>query len=125
MAKILLVEDNDDNRDMLTRRLQRRGYEVVPAVDGADACARAVADRPDLILMDMKLPVMTGYEASRKLKEDAQTRAIPIIGLTAFAMSGDREKVLEAGCDDYDTKPIDFARLVGKIQALLQRSTQA
>jgi CheY-like chemotaxis protein len=125
MTKILLVEDNDDNRDMLTRRLQRRGFEVVPAVDGSEACARAAADRPDLILMDMKLPVMTGWEASRQIKDAPQTRAIPIIGLTAYAMAGDREKVLEAGCDDYDTKPIDFGRLMGKIEALLQRERSA
>ena len=125
MAKILLVEDNENNRDMLSRRLQRRGYEVVLAVDGAEACTRAAADRPDLILMDMQLPVLDGWEATRRIKESPQTRSIPIIGLTAYAMAGDREKGLEAGCDDYDTKPVNFARLVEKMQALLQRGPQA
>ncbi len=125
MAKILLVEDNDNNRDMLSRRLQRRGYDVVPAVDGGEAVARAGADLPDLILMDMQLPVLDGWEATRRIKADPRTQAIPVIGLTAFAMAGDREKGLDAGCDDYDTKPIDFQRLLGKIEALLQRRPQA
>jgi CheY-like chemotaxis protein len=125
MAKILLVEDDANNRDMLSRRLQRRGHEVTIAVDGAEACARAAADRPDLILMDIQLPVLDGYEATRRLKADPHTRAIPVIGLTALAMAGDREKVLEAGCDDYDTKPVEFERLLGKIQALLPRGPQA
>jgi CheY-like chemotaxis protein len=125
MAKILLVEDNENNRDMLSRRLQRRGYEVVLAVDGGEAVTRAAAERPDLILMDMQLPVLDGWEATRQIKANAETQAIPIIGLTAFAMAGDREKGMDAGCDDYDTKPIDFQRLVGKIEALLQGRPQA
>jgi two-component system cell cycle response regulator DivK len=125
MAKILLVEDNENNRDMLSRRLQRRGYEVVAAVDGGEAVTRAAADLPDLILMDMQLPVLDGWEATRRIKADPRTQAIPVIGLTAFAMAGDREKGLDAGCDDYDTKPIDFQRLVGKIEALLQRRPPA
>ena len=120
MAKILLVEDNDLNRDMLSRRLERRGYEVVLAVDGQDAVAQAGSGRPDIILMDMSLPVMDGWEATRRLRAEEATKAIPIIALTAHAMSGDREKALEAGCDDYDTKPIEFARLLAKIDALLQ-----
>ena len=120
MPRILLVEDNDLNRDMLSRRLERRGYEVVLAVDGQDGVTRAVADTPDIILMDMSLPVMDGWEATRRLRAEPKTKSIPIIALTAHAMSGDREKALEAGCDDYDTKPIEFARLLGKIDALLQ-----
>jgi len=119
MATILLVEDNEMNRDMLSRRLQRKGYEVLMAVDGGGGVAMARANKPDLILMDMSLPVMDGWEATRQLKGEAETRSIPIIALTAHAMSGDREKALEAGCDDYDTKPIEFARLLGKIEALL------
>ena len=125
MAKILLVEDNENNRDMLSRRLQRRGYEVVFAVDGAEAVSQAAAELPDLILMDMQLPVMDGWEATRQIKAAEATQAIPVIGLTAFAMSGDREKGLDAGCDDYDTKPVNFEQLVGKIQALLQLGPQA
>jgi CheY-like chemotaxis protein len=120
MTKILLVEDDEKNRDMLSRRLQRRGYQVVTAVDGAEGCTLANAERPDLILMDMLMPVLDGYQATRRLKDAAETRTIPVVGLTAYAMTGDREKVLEAGCDDYDTKPIDFGRLLGKIEALLQ-----
>lgn len=119
MPKILLVEDNDMNRDMLSRRLARKGYEVVVAVDGQEGVARAETEQPALILMDMSLPVLDGWEASRKLKASPATRAIPIIALTAHAMSGDREKALEAGCDDFDTKPIELDRLLGKIQALL------
>ena len=119
MAKILLVEDNEMNRDMLSRRLQRKGYELLIAVDGAEGVAVARLNKPDLILMDMSLPVIDGWEATRQLKGDADTRSIPIIALTAHAMSGDREKALEAGCDDYDTKPIEFARLLGKIKTLL------
>ena len=106
MAKILLVEDNEMNRDMLSRRLQRKGYEVVIAVDGQEGVAKAEAESPALILMDMSLPVLDGWEASRKLKTSAATSRIPIIALTAHAMSGDREKALEVGCDDFDTKPI-------------------
>ncbi len=121
MAKILLVEDNENNRDMLTRRLQRRGYEVVPAVDGGEAVVRAAADLPDLILMDMQLPVLDGGEATRQIKADPRTQAIPVIGLTAFAMAGDREKGLDAGCDDYDTKPVQIASLLAKIEARLPK----
>lgn len=119
MAKILLVEDNEMNRDMLSRRLERRGYEVVIAVDGQQGVDLAQSTRPDLILMDMSLPVIDGWEATRQLKAKDAVKATPIIALTAHAMSGDREKALEAGCDDYDTKPIELPRLLGKIEALL------
>ena len=119
MAKILLVEDNEMNRDMLSRRLQKRGYEVVLAVDGSDGVARAQAEAPALILMDMSLPVLDGWEATRQLKAAPATRATPVIALTAHAMAGDREKALAAGADDFDTKPIDLERLLGKIEALL------
>jgi CheY-like chemotaxis protein len=121
MTRILLVEDDEKNRDMLTKRLRRRGYDVATAVDGAEACARVAAEPPDLILMDMQMPVMDGYEATRRLKDDPATRAIPIVGLTANAMVGDREKVLGAGCEEYEEKPITFDRLLEKIQALLER----
>ena len=121
MAKILLVEDNDMNRDMLSRRLLRKGYEVVMALDGQQAVEMAAAEKPDLILMDMSLPVLDGWEATRRIKAAAPTRAIPVIALTAHAMAGDREKALEAGCDDYDTKPIDLPRLLGKMTAALER----
>ena len=119
MAKILLVEDNEMNRDMLSRRLQRRGYEVVVAVDGQEGVAKARAETPALILMDMSLPVLDGWEATRELRADPVTRSIPVIALTAHAMAGDREKALAAGCDDFDTKPIELERLLGKIEALL------
>jgi two-component system cell cycle response regulator DivK len=119
MAKILLVEDNDMNRDMLSRRLQRRGYEVAVALDGQEGIAMAQSERPDLILMDISLPIMDGWEALRRIKASPETQHIPIIALTAHVMPGDREKCLEAGCDDYDTKPVDFQRLLGKIQSLL------
>jgi two-component system cell cycle response regulator DivK len=119
MAKILLVEDNEMNRDMLSRRLERRGYEVLIAVDGQQGVELAQSARPDLILMDMSLPVIDGWEATRQLKAKEGMKATPIIALTAHAMSGDREKALEAGCDDYDTKPIELPRLLGKIEALL------
>ena len=119
MAKILLVEDNEMNRDMLSRRLERRGYEVVIAVDGQQGVDLAQATSPDLILMDMSLPVIDGWEATRQLKSMDRMKAVPIIALTAHAMSGDREKALEAGCNDYDTKPIELPRLLGKIEALL------
>jgi CheY-like chemotaxis protein len=119
MTKILLVEDNEMNRDMLSRRLQRRGYEVALAVDGASGVAMAIAEKPDLILMDMSLPIMDGWEATRQLKANPQTQAIPTIALTAHAMSGDREKALAVGCDDYDTKPIELTRLLSKIESLL------
>ena len=121
MTKILLVEDSEMSRDMLARRLARRGYEVVIAVDGGQGVALARTEAPDLILMDMNLPVLDGSEATRQLRAAPATRSIPIIALTAHAMSGDREKALEAGCDDYDTKPIELERLLGKIDALLKK----
>lgn len=120
MAKILLVEDNEMNRDMLSRRLERRGYQVVIAVDGAQGVQMAQVEKPDLILMDMSLPVLDGWAATRQLKTLPTTQAIPIIALTAHAMSGDREKALDIGCDEYDIKPIEFPRLLGKIEAFLQ-----
>ena len=123
MPKILVVEDNEMNRDMLSRRLERRGYQVVVAVDGQEGVAMARAQAPDLVLMDMSLPVVDGWEATRQLKAGAETRSIPVIALTAHAMGGDRQKALEAGCDDYDTKPVDFPRLISKIEALLDRET--
>ncbi len=119
MAKILLVEDNEMNRDMLSRRLTRKGYEVVIAVDGEQGMAMARSEAPDLILMDMSLPVLDGWEATRQLKSVPATQAIPVIALTAHAMAGDREKAVEAGCDDYDIKPIEMPRLLEKIEALL------
>jgi CheY-like chemotaxis protein len=119
MPKILLVEDNEMNRDMLSRRLVRHGYEVVIAEDGARGVAMAASDRPDLILMDMSLPVIDGWEATRQIKAMSELRKIPIIALTAHAMATDRDKALEAGCDDYDTKPIELQRLLGKIETLL------
>ena len=121
MSKILLVEDNEMNRDMLSRRLQRKGYEVLIAVDGEAGVTMAVSERPDLILMDMSLPVLDGWEATRRLKEILETAAIPVIALTAHVMAGDRDKALEAGCDDFDAKPIEFERLLGKMQALLKK----
>ena len=121
MTKILLVEDSEMSRDMLARRLARRGYEVVIAVDGGQGVTLAQTEAPDLILMDMNLPVLDGSEATRQLRAALATRSIPIIALTAHAMSGDREKALEAGCDDYDTKPIEFERLLGKIEVLLKK----
>ena len=119
MTKILLVEDNEMNRDMLSRRLARRGYQVVIALDGEQGVAMARSEAPDLILMDMSLPVLDGWEAARQLKAAPETRAIPIIALTAHAMVGDREKAIEARCNDYDTKPIEFPQLLGKIDAVL------
>ena len=119
MLRILLVEDNEMNRDMLSRRLSRRGYEVVTAVDGAEGVALAASAAPHLILMDMNLPVLDGWEATRQIKAAPDTNAIPVIGLSAHAMAGDREKGIAAGCDDYDTKPVDFARLIEKIEKLL------
>ncbi len=121
MAKILLVEDDEMNRDMLSRRLERRGYQVVIAVDGGQGLMLAQSEAPDLILMDMSLPVLDGWEATRQLKAAPATQAIPIIALTAHAMAGDRAQAVEAGCNDYDTKPIEFPRLLGKIQALLAK----
>lgn len=119
MTKILLVEDNELNRDMLSRRLSRRGYEVEVAVDGAQGIEMARSVAPDLILMDVGLPGIDGLEATRRLKAEPGTRAIPIVALTANAMAGDQDEALAAGCDEYDTKPVDISRLVGKIQALL------
>ena len=121
MARILLVEDNELNRDMLSRRLIKRGHEVAIAVDGAEGVEMARAEAPDLILMDMSLPVMSGWEATIALKGDEQTKAIPVLALTAHSMSGDREQALSAGCDDFDTKPIDLPRLLDKIDKLLAR----
>jgi CheY-like chemotaxis protein len=121
MTKILLVEDNEMNRDMLSRRLLRNGFEVVMASDGEQGVVMAESERPDLILMDMSLPVLDGWEATRRVRATGGTSAIPIIALTAHAMSGDREKAIEAGCDDYDTKPIEMPRLLEKINALLAR----
>ena len=119
MAKILLIEDNEMNRDMLSRRLERRGYQVVIAADGGQGVQLAQTEAPDLILMDMSLPVLDGWEATRQLKAAPETQSIPIIALTAHAMSDDREKALAVGCNDYDTKPIEFPRLLAKIQTLL------
>ena len=119
MARILLVEDNEMNRDMLARRLARKGYEVAVAVDGEEGVALARASLPDLILMDMSLPVLDGWEATRQIKADEATRGTPVIALTAHAMAGDKERALEAGCDDYDTKPIELPGLLAKIEALL------
>jgi CheY-like chemotaxis protein len=119
MTKILLVEDNEMNRDMLSRRLGRKGFEVAIATDGAQGVAMARSEAPDLILMDMSLPVLDGWEATRRLKADAELARIPVIALTAHAMAGDRERALDAGCDDYDTKPIELPRLLGKIEALM------
>jgi CheY-like chemotaxis protein len=123
MAKILLVEDNEMNRDMLSRRLERKGYTVAIAVDGQQGVDMTYSESPQLILMDMSLPVIDGWEATRRLKADEKTKGIPIIALTAHAMSGDREKALEAGADEYDTKPVDLPRLLTKIQALLEKNT--
>jgi two-component system, cell cycle response regulator DivK len=119
MPRLLLVEDNEENREGLSRHLRRKGYEVSTAVDGQQGLEAARTGGPDLILMDMSLPVLDGWEATRQLKADPQTRHIPVIALTAHAMAGDREKALAAGCDEYDTKPVELARLVGKIRALL------
>ena len=125
MSKILLVEDNEMNRDMLSRRLVRNGYEVLIAIDGGEGLAKARAESPDLILMDMSLPGLDGWEATRQLKAEPGTRGIPVIALTAHAMAGVRQKALSAGCDDFDTKPVELPRLLTKIQALLQRPRPA
>ena len=119
MRKILLVEDNDMNRDMLSRRLVRRGYEVAVALDGQEGLDQARQTKPDLVLMDMSLPVKDGWVATAELKADPVTRPIPVIGLSAHAMAGDRDRAMKSGCDDYDTKPIELDRLLGKIEALL------
>jgi two-component system, cell cycle response regulator DivK len=123
MAKILLIEDNELNRDMLSRRLERRGHVVSMAVDGRQGLEAAARSAPDLILLDMSLPALDGWEVARRLKAAEGTRHIPIIALTAHAMAGDRERALEAGCDDYDTKPIDFAQLLVKIEMAMRRSS--
>jgi CheY-like chemotaxis protein len=122
MARLLLVEDNEMNRDMLSRRLVRRGYDVVIAVDGEQGVAMARSEAPALILMDMSLPGLDGWEATRRIKAASETKRIPVIALTAHAMSGDREKAVAAGCDDFDTKPVDLDRLLQKIEALLGRA---
>ena len=119
VAKILMVEDNEMNRDMLTRRLVRKGHEVIVAVDGKEGVAKALSEKPDLILMDMNLPVMDGWDATRAIRRDPEGQNVKIIGLTAHAMRGDREKCLQAGCDDYHAKPVEFARLADTINALL------
>lgn len=119
LRRILLVEDNELNRDMLSRRLQRRGYDIAVATDGVQAVQAATRDRPELILMDMSLPEMDGWEATRQLKAQPGTRAIPVIALTAHAMAGDRERALAAGCDEFETKPVELERLLAKMQALL------
>lgn len=122
MTKLLLVDDEEMNRDMLARRLIRRGYDVVTAADGGEACTKALEERPALILMDMRMPVIDGYEAIRRIREMSEINGTPIIGLTAQAMAGDREKVLEAGCNDYEPKPIEFPRLLEKIELLLREN---
>ena len=120
MGVILLVEDNEMNRDMLSRRLERKGYEIIVAVDGKQGVEMAASHAPILILMDMRLPEMDGWEATRHIKSSPETYHIPVIGLSAHAMKGDRERAIEAGCDDYDTKPVEFQRLLGKIQTILE-----
>ncbi len=124
MRKILLVEDNDMNRDMLSRRLVKRGYEVAVALDGQEGLDQARQTKPDLVLMDMSLPVKDGWVATAELKADPVTRPIPVIGLSAHAMAGDRDRAMESGCDDYDTKPIELDRLLGKIEALLGKTAE-
>ena len=119
MPRILMVEDNEENRDALGRRLQRRGFEVLMAFDGVQGVAMAKAERPDLILMDMNMPELDGWEATRQIKADPATAAVPVIGLTAHAMTGDRERAIAAGCTDYHTKPVEFPRLLGQIEAIL------
>jgi len=121
MAKLLLVEDNEMNRDMLSRRLERKGFELIMAKDGGEGVALAESSMPDLILMDMSLPVLDGWEATKRIKANDVTKHIPVIALTAHAMSGDREKAIEAGCDEYDTKPIDLPRLLDKINSLIKQ----
>jgi CheY-like chemotaxis protein len=125
MARILIIEDNEMNRDMLSRRLERKGYQVAIAMDGQEGVDKAKADKPDLILMDMSLPVLDGWEATRRLKADTDTRGIPIIALTAHAMASDEQKAREAGCDDFDTKPIELTRLLEKMQQLLGDGREA
>ncbi|HTW68227.1 MAG TPA: response regulator [Bryobacteraceae bacterium] len=122
MPKILIVEDNEMNRDMLSRRLERKGYAITMAVDGGAGVEKAIAEVPNLILMDMSLPVLDGWEATRRVKANPETKHIPVIALTAHAMTGDRDRAMEAGCDDYDTKPIDLLRLLSKIETQLERA---
>ena len=124
MPRILIVDDNELSRDMLSRRLEKRGYEVATASDGEEGVAKASADEPDLILMDLALPVLDGWEATRRIKAEDTTSKIPVIALTAHAMAGDREKAMEVGCDDYDTKPVEIARLLGKMAALLEAQSR-
>lgn len=121
MAKILLVDDMDDNRDMLLRRLVKKGFEVFEAVNGLEACEKAASERPDVVLMDIEMPIMDGLKATQRIRATPEISGIAIIALTASAMSGDRERVLEAGCDDYESKPIELPRLLAKIQTLLDR----
>ncbi|HET7376749.1 MAG TPA: response regulator [Anaerolineae bacterium] len=125
MPKILLVEDNELNRDMLSRRLQRKGFEVVVALDGQQGVDMTRSEQPDLVLMDLSLPILDGWDATRSIKSDAETKHVPVIAITAHAMAGDKERAFEAGCDDYDTKPVDLTRLLVKIDALLQRRAGA
>lgn len=125
MPKLLLVEDDDNNADMLSRRLKKKGYDVVIAVNGAEGCEKARTETPALILMDMQMPVMDGYEATRRIKADAETQRIPLIGLSAHSMSEHRDQALAAGCDDYDTKPVEIPRLLEKIETLLAKSAPA
>jgi len=124
MTKILLVEDNEMNRDMLSRRLQKKGYEVVLALDGEEGVAKARAEAPALVLMDMSLPGMDGWEATRRIKADPQTNGIPVIALTAHALTSDRDQAVAAGCDDFDTKPVEFTRLTAKIETLLSKASK-
>jgi CheY-like chemotaxis protein len=125
MARILLVEDNEMNRDMLSRRLERRGYTVLIAVDGQQGLDMATAEKPDLILLDMSLPILDGWEVAKRLKSDDSLKVMPVIALTAHAMAGDRERALQAGCDDYDTKPVELPRLLQKIETLLAKAGSA
>jgi CheY-like chemotaxis protein len=124
MPRLLVVEDNEENRDALSRRLQRRGFEVLIAVDGKSGVETAKTEKPDLILMDMNMPELDGWEATRQIKAEETTRDLPVIGLTAHAMPGDRERAIEAGCADYHTKPVDFPKLLAQIEAILQRSNK-
>lgn len=123
MPKVLIVEDNEMNRDMLSRRLERKGFSVTCACDGQEGIEKAQTERPDVILMDLRMPVIDGWEATRRLKADPDTRSIPIIVLTAHAMDGDRERALQAGCDEFDTKPVELERLIAKIDQFLKRAT--
>ena len=119
MVKVLLVEDNEMNRDMLSRRLAKRGYEVVMAIDGQQGVDMAVSEKPDIILLDMSLPVVDGWEAAQQIKANEVSKGVPLVALTAHAMASDRERAMSAGCDDFDTKPVELPRLLGKMEALL------